>query len=395
MTTQAHPSPAPPEKAFDQKLMWGIVTCVLLAIGISLLATVTTTETLANRDFIEYWAAGQQLVHGSNPYDAHRIFTIERSAGKHALQPIIMFNPPSALFLTLPLGAVSPKIGYLLWSLCVLGAWLGSIHMLWIMNGRPDNALHFIGYFFAPAVACFLLGQMAAFALLGLTLFFYFHRTRPWMAGAALLLCALKPHLFLPFGAALLAWSVTRKDYRVLSGAAIAFAISSAVPLFFDPSIYLQYAAMSHSSGVMVKAAFIPTLSELLRFAVDPNVFWIQFLPAAAGCLWALWYFHRHAAEWDWYRQGALLVLVSFLVAPYAWYFDAIILLPSLLYAAYRARPSTLAVLFLLLAADGAQLLLLTSSQSAWYLWPSAAWLAWYLWAMRAGRSPIALPAVV
>jgi hypothetical protein len=304
-----------------------------------------------------------------------------------------MFNPPSALFLTLPLGAVRPRAGYLLWSLCVLGAWLGSIHLLWIMNGRQKNSLHLIAYVFAPAVACFVLGQMAVFALLGLTLFFYFYRVRPWMAGAALLLCALKPHLFLPFGAALLAWTITRKDYRVLSGAAVAFAISCAVPLIFDPSIYLQYAAMSRSSGVMVKAAFIPTLSEVLRFAVDPNDFWIQFLPAAAGCLWALWYFHRHSDEWDWYRHGALAVLVSFLVAPYAWYFDAVILLPSLLYAAYRARPGALAVLFLLLAADGAQMLLLTPVQSAWYLWPGVAWAAWYLWAMRGSRSSPALPA--
>ena len=381
MSTHAPLDAMPLTSTFSRKLMQGAVACVLLSISIFFLAYTTSTESIANRDYIEYWAAGQQLVHGANPYDANRILADEESAGMHGTTPIIMFNPPSGLFLTLPLGMFRPKAGYLLWSLFVLGAWLGSIHMIWIMNGRPNRPLHLIGYFFAPAITCFFLGQMAAFVLLGLTIFLYFHRTRPMAAGAALVLCALKPHLFLPFGAVLLVWAVARRAYRLLSGAVIALAISSAIPLIFDPNIYRQYAAMSRTSGV--KAAFIPTVSELLRIAINPNAFWLQFLPAVVGCLWAIWYFRHYRNVWDWNTHGLLLMPVSLLVAPYAWFFDAIILLPSLLYAAYRARRSALVVLFLLLFASGAQFLIGTSSQSAWYLWSSAGWFAWYVWTMR------------
>ena len=374
---------------FSRKLMQGVLTGVLLAFSICFLGYTTSTDSVANRDFIEYWAAGQQLVHGANPYDANQIFALERGALWHGPLPIIMFNPPSGLFLTLPLGMVRPKAGYLCWSLFVLGAWLGSIHMIWVMNGRPSNRLHFVGYFFAPAIACFLSGQMAAFVLLGLTLFLYFHRRRPMLAGAALILCALKPHLFLPFGVVLLVWAIARRAYRLLSGAAIALAISSAVPLIFDPSIYGQYAAMSRTSGV--KNGVVPTLSEFLRIAIHPNAFWMQFLPAVAGCLWAIWYFRRHRAVWDWNTHGLLLVPVSLLVAPYAWFFDAIILLPSLLYAAYRVRPSALAVLFGLLAVAGVLLLHGTSAHSAWYVWSGPAWFAWYVWSMQLGPSSMRL----
>ena len=383
MSTLASRDAIPPANTFSRKLLRGVVAGALLAVSIWFLAYTTSTESIANRDFIEYWAAGQQLMHGANPYDANQIFALERSVGKHKLAPIIMFNPPSGLFLTLPLGMVRPKAGYLLWSLFVLGAWLGSIHMIWVMNGRPSNRLHSIGYFFAPAIACFLLGQMAAFVLFGLTLFLYLHRRRPMLAGAALVLCALKPHLLLPFGVVLLVWAVSHKSYRLLSGAAIALAISCLVPVIFDPSIYGQYTAMARTSSV--KAAFIPTLSELLRFAIKPDDFWLEFLPAVAGCLWAIWYFRRYRNVWDWNTHGLLLVPVSFLVAPYAWFFDAIILLPSLLYAAYRARPSALAVLFGLLAIAGLPLLLFTPTQSAWFVWSSPAWLAWYVWTIRRG----------
>lgn len=376
----------------SQKLLRAIAACILLAIGAGILAAVTSQQGIANRDFIEYWAAGRQLIHGGNPYDEKLISITEQSAGMHGPGAIIMFNPPSALFMTLPLGVLSPRMAYLLWSLFVLGAWLGSVRILWIINGCPRNSLHFIGYFFAPAFACFFLGQTSPFVLLGLALFLNFHRTRPFLAGAALLLCTLKPHLLLPFAIVLLAWAFTQRAYRLLAGAACALAISCAVPLIFDPSIYTQYAAMAHTSDAGVRAAFIPTLSQLLRLAINPHAFWLQFLPAFAGCIWALWYFHRHRNHWDWRLHGSLLILVSVVVAPYAWFFDATVLLPSLYYAAYRARPAALTILFGLFAVGWIQLLLNMSSKSAWYLWPAVAWLAWYLWSMKSGRGSMNLP---
>ena len=382
MSTLAPLDAIPLTNTFFRKLLRGIVAGALLAVSIWFLAYTTSTESIANRDFISYWAAGQQLVHGENPYDAQSIFAIERWVGWHGSR-LIMRNPPSGLFLTLPLGMVRPKAGYLLWSVLILGAWLGSIHLLWIMNGRSKNGLHLIGYVFTPAVACFIHGQTAMFVLCGLTLFLYFHRRRPMLAGAALVLCALKPHLFLPFGTVLLVWTIARRVYRVLAGAAIALAISSAVPLILDPYIYLQYAAMARTSGV--KTEFIPTLSELLRIAVNPNAFWLQFLPAVAGCLWAIWYFLRHRAVWDWSVHGPLLILFSFVVAPYAWFFDTTVILPSIFYAAYRARPTALVVLFGLLALAGVPLLFATPPHSAWFVWSSPAWLAWYVWTMRRG----------
>jgi hypothetical protein len=345
---------------------------------------VSTPEHVANRDFVSYWAAGQQLVHGENPYAADRILALEQSVGWKG-SVLIMRNPPWGLFLALPLGLFPLREGYLFWSLLNLGAWLGSIHLIWIMNGWQKNSLHLIAYVFAPAVACFVLGQTTQFVLLGLTFFLYFLRTRPWLGGTALTLCTLKPHLILPFGVVLLAWAVVSKAYRLVCGAAISFAICGAVPLFFDPSIYRQYIAMARTSGV--KTEFIPTLSELLRIVVDPKALWLQFLPALAACAWAGWYFHRHHENWDWRKRGPLLIIISFAVAPYAWYFDATILLPSILYAAYRARRSDVAVLFLLLVATDAQMLLSMQPHSAWNLWPGVAWVSWYLWAMRNSRA--------
>jgi len=261
--------------------------------------------------------------------------------------------------------------------------------MLWIMNGRSDNSVHLIAFAFAPAIACFVLGQTSIFVLFGLTSFLYFHQTKPYLAGAALALCALKPHLFLPFWVALFAWAITRKAYELAATAASTLVVCAAIPMVFDHSIYSQYSMMARSSGV--KTELIPTLSEFLRIVVAPNSLWLQFLPAFAGCIWASWYFQRHSREWDWYRDGSLVILIAFVVAPYAWYFDAAVVLPSLLYAAYRARPRALAVLLLLLISAAVQILLTKKPSSAWNLWPGVAWPVWFIYSMRNARASVQL----
>ena len=152
---------------------------------------------------------------------------------------------------------------------------------------------------------------------------------------------------------------------------------------------------MARTSGV--ETEFVPTLSEIFRIAINPTVAWLQFLPAVAGCLWGLWYFRRHRDPWDWQRHGALLMLVSLLVAPYAWFTDEAVLLPAIFQAIYTADASPGSRSMLCFGAVNAVALIEVVSgvqlDSPLYVWTSAAWLLWYLWAMRAGRSAVILPA--
>src|ERR1039458_7607921 len=75
----------------------------------------------SGRDFVVFWATGQQLIHHANPYDAAAIGQIERAAGLNPGYGILfMRNPPWALPLVLPLGLVGLRVGALLWSLVLL-----------------------------------------------------------------------------------------------------------------------------------------------------------------------------------------------------------------------------------------------------------------------------------
>jgi len=331
-----------------------------------------------SRDFVVYWATGQQLLHHANPYDAAAMGRLEHEAGFTGVGSYYMRNPPWSLPLALPLGLLGARSAALPWSLLTLALLWVSVRLLWSTLGRPANRLHWLGYSFAPALLCVIMGQTSLFLLLGMALFLHLYRTRPFLAGAALWFCTLKPHLLLPFAVVLLAWILLSRSYRILLGAATALAASCALTAVIDPSAWRQYAEWMRTSGIGQE--HIPCLAVALRNAIDPAAGWIAFLPAALGCVWALIYYWRRRRHWDWIEDGGVLLLVSLVVAPYCWLYDQSLALPALLFAAFHTpRRWLVAALAMASIVIEAQFFRSIGLTSAWYLWPAPFWLIWYL----------------
>jgi hypothetical protein len=349
--------------------------------------------TVARRDFIVYWATGQQLVRHGNPYDATAISQIEHDAGFRGASSYYMRNTPWALPLALPLGFVGPMAAALPWSLLMLGLLAVSVRMMWKLFGGQPNSLDWLGYCFPPALWCVLLGQTSIFLLFGFTLFLRFHKTRPFAAGAALWFCSIKPHLFLPFALVLLVWIFVARAWRILAGGAAAFAAGALITTCIDPAAWRQYAYYMRTS--VVTREFTPCLADLLRDSIRPTAEWLAFVPSVLACLWALAWFWPRRRDWDWLEQGSLLVLVSLLVAPFGWIFDQSLALPAVLRGASRASSqlllSALALIYILVEL---QLVHFDLHSAAW-LWTTPAWLVWYLFARASSRKAAAsIPAV-
>lgn len=355
-----------------------------------------TPADVTQRDFIQYWAAGLQLVHHADPYDVAAVYRIERQQGMSSDSPRVSVSPPVALEFALPLAWMKPKTGLLAWLLAELVCTLVSIWLLWRLCGRPDSRIHLLGLAFAPVIASQMSGQLGAFFLLGLVLFLELLCMRPFLAGAALLPFALKPHLILPFVIGLLIWSVSRKNLAPLWGGLSALAASCAASLAVDPRAWGQYLRLT-SSAAMTDWP-VPTVAMTLRFWIDPSARWIEFLPEALACAWGTWYAWQHRMHWDWMKHGQLAMLVSILCTPYSWISDQCVLLPAVMGALLmgpRKRHSLL--LFLLL--NGVMLLEifnLPTMTSRWFVWTAPAWLAWYLYATRIGQArPVRATAAV
>ncbi len=355
-----------------------LVAGLALTLTLLLVFAVPASSKLAStRDFVSYWATGRQLVRRANPYDRNDIQNIEHAAGLFPNGVLLMRNPPWTFPLVYPLGLLDVRVAAALWTLLLIGCLITAVNLIRIMNGSPPDLMHWLGLSFSPALICLIMGQTSIFALLGLVLFLRYHHTRPFAAGLSLWLCALKPQLFVPFAVVLAIWILVTGSYRIVAGAASAIALSSALGFVLDPAAWSDYAHLMRSPAVQQE--IVPCLSDAIRFAIRPQAVWIQYAPAALGCIWGVVYYWRRRGAWNWVENGNPLLFASLLTAPYCWFYDQTVLIPAVMHGAYVTRYRwMLTVLALLIAAVDVEMCKI-KVLSPVYLWNIPVWLLWFL----------------
>jgi hypothetical protein len=341
----------------------------------------------ANLDFVEYWASGQLLVHGRNPYDATEILGLERSAGYTLQKAQIGASPPTIFAFEAPLGFLGAKIGMILWTTLLTACLVASIYLLWIQFGRRSGYLHLLCFCCASSVFCLMAGQIGIFLLLTIALFLYLHKSNPFLSGAVLAVLSLKPHLFLPFGTILVLWSIHGRRYRILVGFASAIVAACALIFCIDAHAWSQYLQMMRIAKLSDYPVF--TLSRTFRILLNRELAWLQYVPVVAGMGWTAWYFWRSRRHWNWMRHGLLVLIVSVVCAPYSWHTDETILIPAIMAGLYRSQETNRSLLpFALIAgAEFAELFNGFWMNTPYYLWTGPAWMAWFLYATRKTKS--------
>jgi hypothetical protein len=368
-------------------LLGAALAVALLALAAQFARSGAGLPALPLYDFVEYWAAGRLLAQGHDPYDVVAIEDLQRQVG-HTAEPILMWNPPWALPLVLPLGLFACRTAHLIWLLLHLAVLLGCADRLWQLYGGPAE-LRWLGWLlglaFLPSAMALLAGQISPLLLLGATGFLCCQRRGwDWLAGASAALLGVKPHLASLFWLALLLWCLRTRRWRVLLGGAGAGLAALGVALCFDPDVLGHYArALADRPPAQYRS---PTLGTLLRLAVGDGSFRLQFLALLPGLAWFVPYWLRHRRDWDWPERLPLLLLVSLLTAAYgAWPFDLVLLLPAVLQpAAALARAARPGVQLLAgagyLVINGLALLLLVRQvEYLWFIWLTPALLLAYL----------------
>jgi hypothetical protein len=291
------------------------------------------------QDFVEYWAAGRLNAVGENPYDPSILHQCERLVSPHLTEAIMMWNPPWTLSIAMPLGLLPVTLAHWLWLSFQALVIAGSALWIWQRYGGSANrrwvALA-VAAGFAPSWFVLNMGQISPLILLGVVGFLHFQEKRKdaW-AGASLVLAGLKPHLGVPFAAAVLLWILHYRRWRVIVGAAIAITALSILPLLTNPAVFAEYwRALGQTPPQMLS----PTLGSVLRVLLGPQHFRLQFVPMLVGLGWLLVRWYRDRRHWNWMDQAPSVLLASFLAAPYGgWPFDLVVLLLPVLQSAIAA----------------------------------------------------------
>ncbi len=293
-------------------------------------------------DFVEYWAAAKLTLRGQNAYDPQLLFPLQQTTGNKSNEVVMMWNPPWVLTLVLPLGLLPARDAQFVWLAINFLALVYSGDRLWLgFGGSPRRRWvgGLIVFSAMPTLFALQSGQIGPLLLLGAVLFLDCQR-RGWQccAGAATVLLGIKPHLAYLVWLAILVDAVANRRCRVLLGGMATGSLCTLIALLFNHHILTQYA---DAMGNRPPSQWIsPTLGTLLRLVFGENLFRLQFIPVLFGLSWFVWRYLlvkparlASRSNWDWREQIPLLLLVSFVTAPYgAWPFDMVLLLPAVMW---------------------------------------------------------------
>jgi hypothetical protein len=327
-----------------------IVLVILVGLIVSNVGILRDPKTFPPDDFVEYWAAGRLNLQGQNPYNGDLLTPLEKEAGRTTDLPVMMWNPPWTLTFVMPFGAIPPHDSKLVWFFQNFALVLVSVAWLWkLYGGRREQTwiALLLGLTFLPTLNVLNAGQIGPLILFGVTLFLAMEKAGyPWLAGAAGVLMAIKPHLVYLFWPAL-ALSSFFRGWKIVAGGVATGLVATGIPMLFNPGVLGDFWREITQRPPDYIAS--PTLGTVIRWIEarvrgggEKSLFLLQFVPAAIGLGWLLWCgWSTRRQPWDWRARMPMILLVSFVTASYgAWPFDLVILLPAVIDIAARAARS-------------------------------------------------------
>jgi hypothetical protein len=362
---------------------WGLALLPVLLFGMALPAGQQARGNV--NDFVAYWTASRQVLHGNDPYATGPVLALGRQEGFAQSEPLIMRNPPWTVPVIALFGLLPFAVAQQVWLGCGLIAVLISTRWLWGVYREPGQSpwtAWLATAVFLPVVVALAIGQISPLVLLGVAGFLHFEKQgKLGSAGAFLFLVALKPHLVFLLWIALLLWSIRTSIYRTLLALTSITAAASLIAVALDHSIFTQYFSLLTRGGVL--AELTPTLSGLLRLLLRQYPP-IQALPALLAFAWFVFYWRKACDRWQWREVMPILLLVSLLMTSYGWFFDQIVLLPCVFQVAAwltnRRRFISIGIALIFIGVNVAVLALILGHRTTfWYVWTVPAWFGLYM----------------
>ena len=297
---------------------------------------------LKGADFVHFYTLGHLA-------SAQRIDTIYNMSALHDAQVALVpesgpdlyppVYPPQAALLFAPFSGLSYQPALLIWNVLTIGIYALIVWSVWqrVSGVLSDRALVLAAAAaFPPFWTLVLYGQVTILILIAFWLgWLALERRRPWVAGVAFGLLALKPQFGIPLAAMVLACG----EWRMLSGALTSVAVqAAAVWLVLGSSAFTRFAGsiqmmVTHADWLESK----PYMSHSLRAVT-------RLLPNWAGL--PLWVALAAIVLWltvrAWKSEAPLrvrlgiVILASVLVNPHVIVYDVTVLvLPLVWFGAY------------------------------------------------------------
>jgi hypothetical protein len=375
----------------------GAVVLVLLVMGIQ-----RDGDPLGSQDFVAYWSAFDVAVDGDNPYDLQALASAQAPLELSSIdEPQRFWNPPWTLLVLAPVLALPFRLAAATWLVLNLAAGVALAWTGWRLLGPRGVGLPPLALagslLFLPFLEALFLGQLSPLvAVVVFSAVLALRERRDIAAGVLVGLLATKPQtlliLLLVLGVHVL-WS---RRWVVVGAALATVAVFAGAAAVLLPSAFEGWDPVGGAPTYWQTASVAGWLRILLEDGRAAPEWPLAVVPLAALLLaipWA-WRQRRHPE-----RQLLAVLAVSYLVAPYAWIFDATVLLPLHVVVFGRALLGGVRQRCLAWVLIGVQVLALVWRAQPWtyqhhMVWLPAALLAAELWRQHGEARPADTPAV-
>jgi arabinofuranan 3-O-arabinosyltransferase len=324
------------------------VAVVLIAVGFAVLAGdawkhlqhggVTDLEgELLGRDFVNFWSGAKLAIHGraADAYNAVTLHAFQKAHVDPAIGPRIFPYPPVAFFLGLPFAIFGYLAALFVWTLA------GSSICAWMLSRLLGWRWGLLASLAPPAVLFNAwAGQNGAFTAALLAGGVILLQDQPVLSGLLFGAMCFKPQLAMLVPIALLGGNHWRAF--ISAGCTIAILVAATIVLF-GPDCWHAFNRIAPTTLANLEMEpmnwkRMPSLYVMMRTlgAVSVVAYIIQGVAAAAAAVvvFGIW---RSAAST--LLKGSALILATFLVSPYTWDYDLVMI--------------TFALAFFWIASDG------------------------------------------
>lgn len=286
---------------------------------------------MGTSDLRGYWSASYLLAHSENFADPDRLLEVQQEQTGHQHDyPVMAWNPPWLLVLLTPLTIVPFATAASFWLLFNIAAIFTAAVVCWRVYEVTESPTRlvfiapFIAFAFQPALTTLLMGQVNTLVLLGLSLFLLFWKSdMAFLAGTALSLTMVKPHLVYVTLPLCLLHALVSGRRRVVTGFVTALALLSLIAFAFRPSFLSDYLGAILGQPWLIQAQ-APTVSVALAIFTGwdtARYLGIIVLP------FTLFLWHRNYRYLNMPTIVSVGTIISLATAPFGWSYDQILLL--------------------------------------------------------------------
>jgi hypothetical protein len=318
-------------KWFKFKQLRQLLGLTLLGLLLWQLESTFKIEGPGQVDLLEYWAAAKLIENSENPYDAARIEEIQKAeptTGATLNNPILMWNPPFVIPVIKLLGELDFHEARIAWLMVTFACLFISIFCIFLGNinthalsWKPVVAL--ISFF--PIVSILQFGQISWILILGLTICgLFINRYQGLLAGLALSLCLIKPHLLYLTYLSFFIYLPSNERLKFILGFTSGAALLGGSAEIISPGAWSQWLAAFERPPVYFKT---PTVGSLLNRLLEVQHGWILYIPALLTLI-TLALFRGQKWCQKLIKDPVTITAISLATAPYGWIFDQVLLLP-------------------------------------------------------------------